>query len=914
MIRFSICLYMVSSLLVAGDLADLEVLDVSHNAEIVDPNETIPVTLIVRNRGNAPAFDIFVSLYMSQDRNCGGDAIAVNGGTFIKSLDVGRSTTLNLHFDAPPTWNEVYVTAVVDPFNAIPESLENNNCLLSFDFITIRQPDLLSFDGTQPVSRIARDGFPFEYRFTVSNSFDSRSRNAPPSTSYIYLAPQGDEPDESNRLPLEITVGKLKPGNTDTLIAPVEAGSTLPLGNYVLYSQANGDGALPEQDTSNNFTSGLPVEVVEFCSLVDFNADGSVTSNDFAMVASEQGQLVDETNEHFNLVPALDGDTDIIDIADLRIGLPCWGTRDAPAPAGSLNGFDLVANGVGFDLNLDVTGPVKGISAHIKLPGQATLDQALTLDVLDTGFKRDLVKDAQSYVLLNQHNTWDYSGSDLDGTYNLAYLESGDLDLSQLEDLPTGAKFRAGITLRVLFVDGTETLISKGFRYFHSDDPIMQAAVETFYGLAPGEAIPFDLTQNTQSLVLNDMGLHQLDGLEAFGNLKVIKANDNDLTSLPDLSGLPLLQVIKIRRNQITTMGALPASITHIRMDGNQLTGLPELSHCANLDYLQLYDNQLTQLPDLSQNTKLRVLMVDNNRLKSLPGLPVSLAELHAHQNDIQGELDLGDAAPDLVFLHSNQIAGVDALLHAPWQAGTRITLEDNYLDMATDYDTVKALAENPNFWSFDYEYQKNGSFRDWSLVASFPLDATGVETFVGSLSQDRAVNVVEGQHDEALAFDAAVGSEIVHADLPQIPLGNSPRSITGFLNLESYNQQDMTLFDFGPATLQNGTRVTVQVNHGYLVLSTGTQSYLASGNRFREGFWDQWAVTYDGAGTWVLWINTFEVGRITLNTQTQSGPLTLGNASVFPGSGLVGSLDAIKIYSRALSEDDLVADFVDRL
>ena len=72
-------------------------------------------------------------------------------------------------------------------------------------------------------------------------------------------------------------------------------------------------------------------------------------------------------------------------------------------------------------------------------------------------------------------------------------------------------------------------------------------------------------------------------GLGGFANLTILPAglsylylNDNQLTGTPDLAHLP-------------------AGLSFLNLGGNQLTGTPDLAHLpAGLSYLYLNDNQLT--------------------------------------------------------------------------------------------------------------------------------------------------------------------------------------------------------------------------------------------------------------------------------------------------------------------------------
>ncbi|WGO84296.1 TcdA/TcdB pore-forming domain-containing protein [Arsenophonus apicola] len=97
--------------------------------------------------------------------------------------------------------------------------------------------------------------------------------------------------------------------------------------------------------------------------------------------------------------------------------------------------------------------------------------------------------------------------------------------------------------------------------------------------------------------------------------------NDNNSKSL-DLSGLHLTRL----------PAHLPASITELRINNNQLSVLP--SHLpANLKYLYAADNQLNALPGNLPNS-LIYLDVSGNNLTALPNtLPIMLKHFDGHNN-----------------------------------------------------------------------------------------------------------------------------------------------------------------------------------------------------------------------------------------------------------------------------------------
>ena len=95
-------------------------------------------------------------------------------------------------------------------------------------------------------------------------------------------------------------------------------------------------------------------------------------------------------------------------------------------------------------------------------------------------------------------------------------------------------------------------------------------------------------------------------GLGGFANLTILPAglsfldlNSNQLTGTPDLAHLPAgLSSLDLYNNQLTgtpDLAHLPAGLSSLDLNSNQLTGTPDLAHLpAGLSYLYLNNNQLT--------------------------------------------------------------------------------------------------------------------------------------------------------------------------------------------------------------------------------------------------------------------------------------------------------------------------------
>ena len=150
-------------------------------------------------------------------------------------------------------------------------------------------------------------------------------------------------------------------------------------------------------------------------------------------------------------------------------------------------------------------------------------------------------------------------------------------------------------------------------------------------------------------------------------------------------TGLSALKFLRITGHGLTGgVPALPASLTHLDLKGNALTGsIPDLSGLSNLEELTLSSNDLTGrvpalptglrflnlptnrlsggIPDLSGLTRLfQVDLTDNELTGGIPALPASVQFLRLIGNDLSGSIpDLrGVAALDHLHLSNNGFTG----------------------------------------------------------------------------------------------------------------------------------------------------------------------------------------------------------------------------------------------------------------
>ena len=141
-----------------------------------------------------------------------------------------------------------------------------------------------------------------------------------------------------------------------------------------------------------------------------------------------------------------------------------------------------------------------------------------------------------------------------------------------------------------------------------------------------------------KQIVVWNMGIRNLKGIEFFPNLKYLNCTGNELTSLD------------VHEN---------TALTYLDCSKNQLTSLDVRNNTA-LDELYCYQNQLTSL-DVRQNTALKMLSCGKNKLTSLDVTQnTALEGLHCTDNPLSSlNVSQNKELADL-YCYENQLTELD--------------------------------------------------------------------------------------------------------------------------------------------------------------------------------------------------------------------------------------------------------------
>ena len=128
-----------------------------------------------------------------------------------------------------------------------------------------------------------------------------------------------------------------------------------------------------------------------------------------------------------------------------------------------------------------------------------------------------------------------------------------------------------------------------------------------------------DIIRSTESLNLNGLQIENLEGIQAFLNLKSLECLENNLSYLPQLPSN--LVKLDCSMNQLSILPILPASLEELSCAVNKLTKLPNLP--TSLKVLYCNFNEITSLPTLPN--QLEYLACGSNKITCLPLLPSTI-------------------------------------------------------------------------------------------------------------------------------------------------------------------------------------------------------------------------------------------------------------------------------------------------
>ena len=138
-------------------------------------------------------------------------------------------------------------------------------------------------------------------------------------------------------------------------------------------------------------------------------------------------------------------------------------------------------------------------------------------------------------------------------------------------------------------------------------DANLRAAIENALGKPAGAPITADEMATLTRLEAQEVGIHNLTGLENATNLTWLHLGHNNITDISILAGLTKLIWLHLGRNNITDISILAGltKLTTLIFYNNNISDISILAGLTKLTYLNLRDNNISDISPLVANTGL---------------------------------------------------------------------------------------------------------------------------------------------------------------------------------------------------------------------------------------------------------------------------------------------------------------------
>lgn len=198
------------------------------------------------------------------------------------------------------------------------------------------------------------------------------------------------------------------------------------------------------------------------------------------------------------------------------------------------------------------------------------------------------------------------------------------------------------------------------------------------YDLDNNGQLSVDEIQGVESIMVAQMGITDLTGLEYFNNLTTLVCYGNQLNSL-DVSQNVLLKNLMCNGNQISSLDVSQnVELIALVCYENQLSSL-DVSQNVDLKDLVCYENQLSSL-DVSHNEALAVLICHENQLSSLDvSRNLNLERLICFGNQLSSLDVRRNTALEELQCGSNQLSSLDVSRNTSL---TTLTCMDNQISV----------------------------------------------------------------------------------------------------------------------------------------------------------------------------------------------------------------------------------------
>jgi|GEM_PF-1233564 len=240
------------------------------------------------------------------------------------------------------------------------------------------------------------------------------------------------------------------------------------------------------------------------------------------------------------------------------------------------------------------------------------------------------------------------------------------------------------------YVEPSEEREKITFLDFFPDENLAQGVAE-YYGRVATDKVTLDeLEGRTEELILNDLGIENLEGMQYFTNLRVLRLANNGIEDLSPLSDLTHLRYLTLQNNNISDLQPLSGlSVTNLWLASNQITDIEPLCKITSLRELGLNHNQITDVSSLS-GLPLTYLQLSHNRILDISSVGFVEELTATNQTIVLNDITEGEVTEE-IFIKAANGQAPSSIKFNP--SGGSYDLENGIITWAT-------LGENTLTWS----------------------------------------------------------------------------------------------------------------------------------------------------------------------------------------------------------------------
>lgn len=171
------------------------------------------------------------------------------------------------------------------------------------------------------------------------------------------------------------------------------------------------------------------------------------------------------------------------------------------------------------------------------------------------------------------------------------------------------------------------------------EDEKLEAAVRSALSVDESIDLTCDLVADLTSLVAQEAGIENLEGIQNLTSLERLDLTDNAVTDISQLAGLTSLNWLDLWGNSIEDVSVLAglSEVTYLSVGDNEVSNVDALAALTALTLLRIRENEIADISALSGLTQMTNLDISYNNISDISALGemTRLETLRVYNNPI---------------------------------------------------------------------------------------------------------------------------------------------------------------------------------------------------------------------------------------------------------------------------------------